>query len=102
MPRGDRRGPDGRGPMTGRAAGYCAGNSAPGFTSGGFGRGAGRGFRRGGGRGFGRFPQGAQGWGPGMGPAWGPADPEVYGPPSAQEEASGLRREASFLEEQLK
>ncbi|MBL7114793.1 MAG: DUF5320 domain-containing protein [Kiritimatiellae bacterium] len=39
MPRGDGTGPLGMGPMTGRAAGYCAGNFAPGR---GFGRGPGR------------------------------------------------------------
>jgi hypothetical protein len=33
MPRGDRTGPAGMGPMTGRAAGYCAGYNAPGFTN---------------------------------------------------------------------
>jgi len=50
MPGGDRTGPLGRGPMTGRKAGYCTGNNAPGYTYGpsmnlgrGFGRG--RGFR---------------------------------------------------------
>jgi hypothetical protein len=31
MPRGDGTGPGGLGPMTGRAAGYCAGYSVPGF-----------------------------------------------------------------------
>ena len=29
MPRGDKTGPRGEGPMTGRAAGYCAGQAAP-------------------------------------------------------------------------
>ena len=49
MPRGDRRGPDGMGPMTGHGAGYCASNTAPGMTTpGGRGRGGG-GFGRGGG-----------------------------------------------------
>ena len=32
MPGGDRTGPLGRGPMTGRGAGYCAGYSEPGFA----------------------------------------------------------------------
>ena len=32
MPRGDGTGPAGFGPMTGRAAGYCAGYDAPSFT----------------------------------------------------------------------
>ena len=55
MPRGDRTGPGGMGPMTGRAAGLCAGYSMPGHanpgpragfgSAGGFGRGAGRGWR---------------------------------------------------------
>ncbi len=47
MPRGDGTGPMGLGPMTGRAAGYCAGFSAPGFINpmgGRLGLGRGRGF----------------------------------------------------------
>lgn len=50
MPRGNRMGPAGFGPMTGRGMGYCAGYDVPGFANraggfamGGFGRG--RGFR---------------------------------------------------------
>ncbi len=31
MPHGDRRGPNGKGSMTGRAAGYCTGSGAPGY-----------------------------------------------------------------------
>ncbi len=56
MPRGDRRGPDGAGPMTGRALGYCAGNDQPGFTANAAPQGVGRGPRNGAGRGpgFGR------------------------------------------------
>ena len=56
MPRGDRTGPMGAGPMTGRAAGVCAGFAAPGIANFGRGRGCGMGFGRGsgGGRGFGR------------------------------------------------
>ena len=45
MPRGDRRGPEGTGPMTGRALGYCAGNNQPGFAAEAAPQGAGRGFR---------------------------------------------------------
>lgn len=61
MPGGDRTGPAGFGPMTGRAAGYCAGYPVPGYANPvggrlgmgfrygrGFGGGAGWGFRRGG------------------------------------------------------
>jgi len=46
MPRGDRTGPAGAGPMTGRGAGFCAGYQTAGFQTagGGFGRGCGRGF----------------------------------------------------------
>ncbi len=50
MPGGDRTGPTGMGPMTGRGAGYCAGSAVPGFANrmygGGF-SGRGRGGRRG-------------------------------------------------------
>lgn len=50
MPRGDGSGPQGAGTMTGRGAGYCAGNHVPGFQNGGaaFGK---RGCRRGAGNG---------------------------------------------------
>ena len=63
MPGGDRTGPVGYGPMTGRAAGYCAGYGVPGYMNPipGFGRGMGFGRGRGFGRGFGR------GWGIGFG-----------------------------------
>jgi hypothetical protein len=50
MPRGDRTGPLGEGPMTGRQLGYGAGYDSPGYTKG-SGWGAGRGFF-GRGRGF--------------------------------------------------
>jgi len=33
MPRGDRTGPGGMGPMTGRAAGFCAGYSVSGYMN---------------------------------------------------------------------
>jgi hypothetical protein len=51
MPRGNRTGPMGAGPMTGRAAGYCAGQDVPGYANPGFGNGQRLGFR-GGGRGW--------------------------------------------------
>lgn len=54
MPAGDRTGPQGMGPMTGRGAGFCAGNTVPGYAgNAGFGFGRGRGFGRGMGRGLG-------------------------------------------------
>lgn len=33
MPRGDGTGPEGRGAMTGRKAGYCSGNDEPGVEN---------------------------------------------------------------------
>lgn len=58
MPRGDGTGPMGRGPLTGRKAGFCAGYPIPGYSNSevpGMGMEWGRrhGFRRGYGRGFG-------------------------------------------------
>lgn len=50
MPRGDRTGPAGLGPVTGRRAGYCAGYGMPGYTNNAVG--SGRGF----GSGYGAFP----------------------------------------------
>ena len=52
MPYGDRTGPEGKGPRTGRGMGYCGGYDSPGYTRGtprgmGYSRGAGRGFGRG-------------------------------------------------------
>ena len=45
MPRGDRTGPAGEGPLTGRRMGYCVGDDQPGFIS--QGKGYGRGFGQG-------------------------------------------------------
>ena len=59
MPRGDRMGTNGMGPMTGRSLGYCNGYDSPGFTKGaprggaGFARRFSRGFERDYRRGFG-------------------------------------------------
>lgn len=64
MPRGDRTGPEGMGPMTGRGAGYCAGNAVPGFNNPGVGRGGFIGGGRGRGRGFRNqyYATGMTGW----------------------------------------
>ncbi len=70
MPGGDRTGPLGAGPMTGRGAGFCAGYSMPGYMNPyfgggfGFGRGRGRGFGRGRGWGWhrGYYASGYPGW----------------------------------------
>lgn len=65
MPGGDRTGPMGMGPMTGRAAGYCAGFGVPGFANRGLGFGRGWfGRGRGGGRGWRNlfYATGLTGW----------------------------------------
>ncbi|MFC1761986.1 DUF5320 domain-containing protein [Planctomycetota bacterium] len=64
MPGGNRTGPMGGGPMTGRGAGFCSGSSQPGYAS----QGVGRGFGNGRGQmGRGRrnrfFAGGFPGWG---------------------------------------
>jgi len=84
MPLGDGTGPLGFGPMTGRAAGYCAGYPVPGYLNpvpgrgwfgvgrGGFPWGWGRGRFFGRGFGFGRGRGRGRGWwGFGFGPGWG-------------------------------
>lgn len=58
MPAGDGTGPMGRGPMTGRGAGFCAGYGVPGSMNSIPGRGFGMGFGRGCGMGRG----GGRGW----------------------------------------
>jgi len=60
MPGGDRTGPLGAGPMTGRGIGLCAGYEVPGYMNPAFGRGFGGGRGRGFGRGFGMG--GGRGW----------------------------------------
>jgi len=104
MPGGDRTGPAGLGPMTGRAAGYCAGYSVPGYMNPVYGRG-GFGYGRGFGRGLGR----GRGFGRGFGWRWA-ADP--YGAPyanpyasapvvSAQDEARLLKDQARAMQEEI-
>jgi len=77
MPRGDGTGPAGMGPMTGRAAGYCAGFGVPGYANPAVGRGFGV-WGRGGG--WGRrnwyYATGQPGWvRAGYQPAWGVVPP---------------------------
>jgi len=105
MPFGDRTGPWGLGPMTGRGAGYCASYPAPGYMTPVPGRGLGR---RGFGRGFGR----GRGWGRGFGwgpPPWGapygpyaPVYGAAYAPSYGQEdEVTVLKDQAKYFEEAL-
>jgi hypothetical protein len=75
MPRGDGTGPMGLGPMTGRAAGYCAGYPTPGFMNPYGGRWLGSGYAPYGGpyaaRVPGAYPYFAPFPGRGLGLAWG-------------------------------
>ena len=113
MPGGDRTGPAGLGPMTGRAAGFCAGYTVPGYMNPVGGRGFfGRGMGRGGG--WGRrnwyYATGLPGWARvGYGwPAWGGAvNPYGYAAAApvpgltAQQELDGLKGQAEYLEDSL-
>ncbi len=92
MPRGDRRGPEGMGPRTGRGLGLCNGYDSPGFTKDRFGGGMGRGRGFGFGRGIGF--RGAYGRGYG----W-RAYPENA--PNAGDELQALKDEAKFMKENL-
>jgi hypothetical protein len=109
MPRGDGTGPMGQGPMTGRAAGYCAGYSMPGYINPGFGGGffgRGRGFygRGGGGRGFRNmyYATGLTGWQRASmgGPAYGGYYPYTWDV-TPKQEADILKNEADVLKSQL-
>lgn len=113
MPGGDRTGPWGAGPRTGRGAGYCAGFRQPGYATP-FIYGRGAGFGRGGGRGGGRgwrhwyYATGLPGWartsGYGRGYAPGYEFDDVSGPEFSRksDEAAYLRQEARNLEAALK
>lgn len=92
MPRGDRTGPMGRGPATGRGLGYCGGNEAAPFGN--AGSGLGLGLRRGLGRGFGWrhrfFATGQMDWGY-----------PHYAPPTREEMLSAFKAQADWLKGQL-
>lgn len=98
MPRGDRTGPRGVGPMTGRAAGYCAGYGVPGYANPIPGRGFGMGWGCGGwGHGWRHwyYATGLPGWARfGYAPAWGV-------PPTREQEAEFLKAQADALKQQL-
>ena len=107
MPRGNGTGPNGMGPMTGRAAGYCAGYGMPGYMNsvGGFGRGRGVGLGMGFGRGlgFGRGFSRRGGWGAGFGPApYAVSATPWASAPDAQVERLNLERQAEMLGAELK
>lgn len=95
MPAGDRTGPMGEGPMTGRKAGLCTGNETPGFNSS-SGQGGGRGswFRRGPGRG----PGMRRGWGRG----WGQEFTDESRGNSEVSEVESLKKSLKEIEKRLK
>lgn len=98
MPAGDGTGPMGMGPMTGRAAGFCAGYPVPGFMNPipgrGFGGGRGRGWGRGrwsGGAPFSGVPYAAP-------YAFGAPFGVPHAQPGPQQEADALKGQAEYLE----
>ena len=98
MPGGDRRGPFGSGPMTGRGLGFCGGYDRPGWMNApgggfGFGRGGGRG-NWGRGRGFGR------GFGAGWGRGWGRWGVE-WAPEGSFDERRILEERSKSMEREL-
>ena len=110
MPGGDGTGPGGMGPMTGRAAGICAGYGAPGYVNRIGGRGY-RGWSRGGGwgrrnwfhaTGLPGWARAEYGW-----PAWGgAASPYAADAPftsglTAGRELDALKGQAKYLEDAL-
>jgi hypothetical protein len=114
MPGGDGTGPGGLGPMTGRAAGFCAGYPVPGYANpvggrGYFGWGRGGGWGRGRGFGWGRVGYGLPAYGSAVNPyAYGGAvNPHAYGGApfapglTAQQELDGLKGQAEYLEDTL-
>lgn len=99
MPGGDGTGPGGMGPMTGRAAGYCAGYPVPGFANPIPGRGYGFGFGRGMGYGF-RGGRGGLWAMPNYGYQMPYAAP--YGAaPTRQQEIEALQGQAEYFENTL-
>lgn len=105
MPGGDRTGPIGQGPMSGRAAGYCTGSPVPGYMNAAPGRGFGRQ-----GRGFwshGDGVRGGRGWRNRFyATGWGFGPYAILGDPSSscttiEEEIELLREQARYFDETL-
>jgi hypothetical protein len=100
MPFGDGTGPAGFGPMTGRAAGYCAGYGVPGYMNPIGGRGfwgRGRGGRRG--RGFGRgFGWARAGFSYPAGQPYAAYPPQ---PMTADQEVDALNNQAQYFKDAL-
>ncbi|MBN2243995.1 MAG: DUF5320 domain-containing protein [Acidobacteria bacterium] len=108
MPGGDRTGPAGFGPMTGRRAGFCAGYAAPGFMNpaygiggGGWGRGFGGGGRR---HRHWYYATGLPGWQRTF-TDWPAYTPPFSGasvsPPTKEQELDALKNQAKYFEQAL-
>jgi hypothetical protein len=99
MPGGDRTGPLGEGPQTGRRMGYCAGFEHPGFMNmnQGWGRGIGRKFR--GGFNHGRGPGYGYGYGYGFRHGYGGSYPQGDIPEVS--EKTWVENEIRILKDQL-
>ena len=105
MPGGDGTGPAGLGPMTGRAAGYCAGYEVPGYATPTPGRGLGFGRGRGFGRGMGLGFRGGR-WGRWATPYAHGAPPVPYVPPygavpTREQQLDALQGQAEYLGDAL-
>jgi hypothetical protein len=108
MPYGNRMGPGGAGPRSGRAAGYCAGYGVPGYTNpaqgGGFGTGGWVGH--GGGHGWRHwyYATGQPGWmrggrgGPGC---WSWHEP-FFSSPTREQEVEELKAQSEYFKDGLK
>ncbi len=116
MPRGDGSGPRGMGPMTGRAAGFCVGYSAPGYVNQaggrgmGFGGGGGGWGRGGGGRGWRNqfYATGLTGWQRAGAGVFNAGYPQVApypipyaNPPTKELQAEALKGQAEYLQNSL-
>ena len=100
MPGGDGTGPAGMGPMTGRAAGYCAGYSVPGYMNPVGGRGY-WGWGRGGGRGWARAGFGYPAWGGAVATPYAPYPTPAAPTMTAEQELTGLKQQAEYFEDAL-
>jgi hypothetical protein len=99
MPGGDRTGPEGVGPMTGKQLGYCAGNNRQRFME--SNRGRGRGNTRGFGFGYGRGRGMGYGYRHGVTDFYSESMPQVAEKTLIENEIRILKDQLSFLEEQL-
>lgn len=100
MPRGDRRGPLGMGPMTGRGMGHCTGSDVPGYMNPGYcggGRGCRPGLGYGGGYGHGRGYRRFDGHPAGFVPD----HPPMHRYPNKVDERAIMEDQVKFLEEEL-